>query len=91
MLTVISKLKPSGSTALGYIARELAFTIAMSAFEPTIHARHIAGITNTTADVLSRRFAPRASSETWSLPPEVGHATESFPPERNSDYYLTGA
>lgn len=52
-------MKPTGNPSIGIFARESALMNAESSLAPRIQARHIAGIANTAADILSRKTAPR--------------------------------
>ena len=78
MLTMVLCLKPSRSTGLGLLAREMALELAEGAYKPDIAAVHNGGVTNKLADLLSREAAPggtgdrplvlQQSSETVILP-----------------------
>ena len=67
MLTVVLKMKPTASTAMGLIAREVALDVAESAFQPDVRATHLPGVANTLADALSRRADP-AKMAAWTVP-----------------------
>jgi hypothetical protein len=68
MLIMMLKMKPTGNPSIGIIARESALMIAESSFAQRIQVRHIAGIANTAADILSRKTAPRDPGSGWLLP-----------------------
>ena len=76
----------SSSPLLGIIARELALDISERAYCPDA-ASHIPGITNATADSLSRKYAPRKGNSPWSLPSWLARVPERKVPRRDRSYY----
>ena len=66
------------------IAKEMAMTLSSSPYRP--HAAiHIPGLTNTVADVLSRRNDP--AKQPWQLPAELQEVEETKLPTRDASYY----
>ena len=55
-LTMVMCMKARGR-GVNLVARELALDLADGCFRPDV-ARHIAGVSNKRADILSRRFQP---------------------------------
>jgi hypothetical protein len=88
MLTLILKYKaPAKSRAMGIIAREVALDVAESCYAPDV-SEHIAGLSNKTADVLSRLEAPPKSGEDPPKVPEwLTKVPQSYPPQRGLDYF----
>jgi hypothetical protein len=88
MLTVLLKFKaPSNSRALGIIAREVALDVAESCYAPDF-TEHIPGITNKTADILSRLDAPAKPGEERPIVPQwLLSFPRAFPPARALPYF----
>ncbi len=90
MLTMMLKMKPSSSPAIGLLARETALLVAESSFQPQIRALHISGLANAAADALSRRDAPHdKSSSVWTLPAFLASVPETISPARPRGWYRT--
>ena len=83
-LTVLLKFKTIGE-APGVIAREIALDVAGSVYTPTL-VRHIPGVANTVADVLSRWFAPGGPPQ---LPPILAEAQLRICPPRGREWWKT--
>ena len=66
------------------VARELALDLADGCFRPDV-ARHIAGVSNKCADILSRRFQPGKEFE---LPFILSKVEEFIPPTRDGSSHL---
>ena len=79
-LTLLLRFKSGPTTSV--IAREIAYDVALSLYQPTV-AQHVAGVVNTTCDLLSR----------WSndsqLPACLRQANLCQPPVRSESYYKT--
>ena len=83
-LYAVLKLKaPAGNGR--FIARELSTLFTDAHFEPDA-VEHVPGISNVTADALSRRYDP---AKTWSVPPLLVGIPETILPLRTPDYYST--
>ena len=81
---MLAKLQPK-SKALGVIAREVAIDLSCASYAPDF-TEHLPGVTNVTADALSRRFQPGKSYPT---PPLLADAAEMQPPERVITWWKT--
>ena len=78
----------SGSThSINLIAREYALFMADGAYAPET-LTHIPGITNTIADILSRRNDPQYR-ENWKPPEFLASAKRVYPPIRNDSWWLS--
>ena len=83
-LSLLVKMQPH-SPALQLIARELALEVSMSSFTPDF-AEHVAGISNTIADTLSRR---QELGSSYRLPTALIDAEYMAPERRNEEWWLT--
>ena len=83
---MVAKMQPK-SKALGVVARELALDLSEASYSLDF-AQHVAGITNGTADVLSRRLQP---GKNFALPSLLADAREDFPPERDLSWWRTAS
>ncbi len=96
-LTMVATMRGRG-WALNVIAREVALDFAQAAFRPAVSA-HVAGISLSIADTLSRRFQPSTGSPSslppptaapgWQLPAELRAVPEAHPPARPAAYYTS--
>ena len=62
-LALVAKMQPH-SHILGIIAREMALDVAELAYAPDV-INHVPGISNKTADILSRLYAPGAKVDSF--------------------------
>ena len=83
-LVAFSNLKGS-SPGLNAIALEFALDTSENSFEPNA-ITHLPGITNKTADVLSRRLDPRYSKD-CQVPLHLKHAKQVFPQNRSLQWW----
>ena len=87
-LCLTRSLKATGHGPI-LVARELALELGDGMFAPQV-AEHIPGITNLTADALSREFDP-SKDETWQLPSALAAAVRVIPARRSDSWYLARA
>ena len=86
-LTLLLKLRPpANSPGLVLIAREMALDISDATYRPQVLA-HVPGLSNVSADTLSRKFAPATAP--WSVPPCLQDATMRETPARDAAYFRT--
>ena len=83
-LTMVAKMQPK-SASLGVVARELALDIAASSYAPDF-VQHVHGVSNTIADILSRKTDPEKS---FKLPVLLRYAQEIEAPARPQNWWLT--
>ena len=83
-LTVASAPKTSGKGA-SIVACEIALEYADMSFAPSI-VKHIPGVANVQADLLSRRFDPRYKSKR-STPHTLKRVPETLAPPRSEDFF----
>ena len=84
-LSMLVRLRAE-SVALNFLAKELALDLSEASFLPE-EVKHVPGVTNKLADVLSRRHQPPL--EGWSVPVPLQGVEEAIPPPRDRGYYLT--
>jgi hypothetical protein len=87
-LCLTLSLKATGHGPI-LVARELALELGDGMFSPQV-AERIPGITNLTADALSREGDP-STIETWQLPSALAAAVRVDPATRDDSWYLTRA
>ena len=85
VLHTVAKMQPK-SKSLGVVARELALDLACASYAVDF-VQHVAGVTNVTADVLSRRWQP---GKTFEIPFVLERAAEVEPPVRGPSWWRTG-
>ena len=73
----------SGRATLSVVAREIALEFAEGSFRPTL-LEHIPGVSNITADMLSRKHDP---NKEYQFPDELQRATEVTAPMRVRAWY----
>ena len=83
-LTLAMHLRISGQ-GTGVIARELALVVGCATFRPDFFS-HVPGISNVTADILSRKFAP---DKEFFLPKMLSNVKETVTQERNRAWWRT--
>ena len=83
-LAMVSRVKGS-SPGMNAIAREFALDAAENSFEPNAVA-HLPGITNTVADVLSRRLDPE-HKKNWCVPEYLKHVERVIPSPRTDGWW----
>ena len=86
MLTMVLCLKPSHSSGLGLLTRELALDPAEGVYRPDIAAVHIGGVTYKLADWLSREAEP---GRTGNRPAILQESSETVIPPRLRSWYRT--
>ncbi len=94
-LTMVATMRGRG-WAVNTIAREVALDFAQAAFRPAVCA-HVAGVSLSIADALSRRDQPTSGSSSslslpsaapgWQLPTELSPAAEAHPPPRPATWH----
>ena len=70
---------------MNLLAREYALDMGECSFEPDI-IEHLPGITNVTADALSRKTDP-AYTDSWKLPTCLAHAKQITPSKRDESWW----
>ena len=85
-LSVFSSLKGS-SNGMSAIAREYAMDAGQGAYAPRV-VSHLPGITNTVADILSRRNDPKYAAS-WSVPTFLARAERVYPCSRPLSWWQT--
>jgi len=83
-LHTVAKMQPK-SKSLGVVARELALDLACASYSVDF-VQHLAGVTNVTADILSRKFQP---GKTFEVPFMLERALEVEPPVRDASWWRT--
>ena len=83
-LQMAAKMQPK-SYALGVIAREIALDLASASYAIDI-VQHISGVSNSVADMLSRKFQ---DGKKYEIPIMLREAKEVCPPPRLSEWWLT--
>ena len=85
-LTLVHKLRTKvASVGLSLIARELALEFGNCSYKPR-WLTHIAGISNSLADMLSREHQPGSK---FQLPGQLRHARQETVPIRDRNFYVT--
>ena len=82
---IVTKELKGRSYGLRLVAAEIAIDIANASYEPDLFT-HTPGVQNTLADLLSRRFQPKAA---FKLPPTLQEATWCHPPARDQSWWKT--
>ena len=82
-LSLLCRMQPK-SPSLNLVARELALAISLGSYLPDI-VQHIPGVSNTIADLLSRRFEVAE----FVLPSALRYSMEHIPEVRNDGWWLT--
>ena len=88
LATVVAMRPASSSHGLGVVAREMALDLSEGVYKPDIAAEHVAGVSNKTADVLSRKYEPGAI---FQPPAFLDSRSEVVLPRRSRDFYRTMA
>ena len=83
-LTLVLYARARGHTT-ATIAREVALDVSEGVYRPSV-VSHIAGITNFTADALSRLFEPGKHTK---IPSWLDDVPRHFPPRRDMSWYRT--
>ena len=83
-LSLLCKMQPK-SPSLQVVAREIALDIANCSFTPDF-SEHIAGVSNSIADVLSRR---KELGDQFKLPSMLEECEYSEPGVRTEEWWLT--
>ena len=83
-LSIYSSVK-GRSEGMNLLAREYALDMGECSFEPDI-IEHLPGITNVTADALSRKTDP-AYKDSWKLPTPLAYAKSVTPSKRDASWW----
>ena len=81
-LYAVTKMQPK-SNSLGVVARELALDLSQASYAIDV-AEHVSGLTNTIADVLSRKYQ---EDKTFVLPSPLKYAFECTPQARDAKWW----
>jgi len=87
VLTLLLSMKAKG-LGVSLVGRELALDLGDGAFRPNL-VEHLPGVSNVTADVISRQHAPRTRGGKWTLPPWLAGVERTAVPKRSSEFYRT--
>ena len=83
-LSLVLNLRTSGF-GCNLVAREIALDVAEMAYRPDV-VEHVRGVSNISADCLSRLCQPGSKYE---IPPEFENVTRAIPQTRNRELFRT--